>query len=176
MDHRTDGRLAHEYLNVKEGDLVEVLEAKGNNFYVSKFTLESSEEEEEEEGYVPACCLQPLSHTDSSNVNSNNNTGSSNTEDVTNWPTSNPTLSEPVPRPSNATPTDDLQKDWSVFCIRTGRFDPFPECRSEQELLNAKMDSLVKYYSDQHEQLGLSGTPKEETENGSDIVARFLQL
>ena len=170
MDHRTGGRLSHDYLSVREGDLVEVLEIKGNNYYVCKFPLESSEEEneneeEQEEGFVPACCLQPLFYTDSLNHNSNNNAS----DDVTNWPDQHDNIN---------IPGNDLQKDWSVFCLRTGRFDPFPGCASEHELLNAKMDSLVKYYSDQHERLGLSDqherlglsdTTKEDNKNASTI-------
>ena len=151
MDHRASGPLADEYLNVKEGDLVEVLETKGNNFYVAKFSSDSAEEdEEEEEGYVPACCVEPLPHTSGLNHNSNNN------RDCNDWSHSSPTACSLNEEERRGLPSSDLQRDWSVFCLRTGRFEPFPECSSEHELLNAKMDSLVKYYSDQHQRLGLS--------------------
>ena len=156
MDHRTSGPLANEYLNVMEGDLVEVLEIKGNNYYVARFSVNSSSEEEEEEGFVPACCLEPLVFKEGLNHNSNNNANPQN-------------FVENSRDECTAVNEDDLHRDWTVFCLRTGRTEPFPDCSSEQELLNAKMDSLVKYYSDQHQLLGLSSHFfKDTTEDSVD--------
>ena len=156
MDHRTSGPLANEYLNVMEGDLVEVLEIKGNNYYVAKFSVNLSSEEEEEEGFVPACCLEPLVFKEGLNHNSNNNANPQN-------------FVKNSRDECTAVNEDDLHRDWTVFCLRTGRTEPFPDCSSEQELLNAKMDSLVKYYSDQHQLLGLSSHFfKDTTEDSVD--------
>ena len=168
MDHRTAGALSHDYLDVREGDLVKVLEVKGANYFVSRIGNDSSEEEE---GYVPTCCVEPLLYRDDLNHNSNNNTivpSNPEAKDLEKHPDS--FIPEETDKPSCVEPFSDLQKDWSVFCLRTGRFEPFPNCSSEHELLCAKMDSLVKYCSSNHQPspLGMSDEIRIKGDSTSD--------
>lgn len=136
MDHRiSDGPLAKEYLAIKEGDLVEVLEIEGNNYYCVKFP--SDEDEDGEEGFIPACCVRPLPFRITlNNRNSNNN------------------IHEDRVHPSSVSegPSSgdkgrgNLQEEWWEFCSRIDHFEPFPNCTSEQELANAKLDLLTRNY------------------------------
>lgn len=157
MDHRiSDGPLANEYLAIKEGDLVEVLQMNGNNYYCMKFPIDS--DEEGEEGYIPACCVRPLPFRITLNNHNSNNNIHEETESSQNSMESTPKKLDhfrPTPSSNEGIKKEcNLEEEWSEFCSRTGRSEPFPDCTSEQELLNAKLDSLVKYYSNQHMQNG----------------------
>lgn len=40
-----------------------------------------------------------------------------------------------------------LESNWIEFCTTTGWQQSFPNCHTEEELLQAKMEALVKYHS-----------------------------
>ena len=179
MDPRTAGVTFNDYLDVKENDLVEVLDKEGVNYLVSTIPSDSSEDEE---GYVPSCCLEPLMYSDTLNHNANNNGKKLDVStNVNPAVTSLQYQSDEFHNGVSSTqqnitsesyddmPSEALQQDWAIFCMRTGSYEAFPDCKSEDELLYAKMERLAKYHSDQSHLLMLSenqtpGYGNEDTE------------
>ena len=159
MDHIAPNGNFYNYLTVREGDLVNVLDEKGLNYLVTTIPAESSDEEEE--GYVPMCCLEPIhSPPDINLLNRNNNNSLSppcvndecrSPQDARDLYLYEDSGDEHESNPANAKnsshPT--LVNEWSEFCARTGRFEDFPDCQTEEELLQAKMEALVKYHMEQ---------------------------
>lgn len=156
-DHVVLNGNPYNYLTVHEGDLVDVLEEEGLNSYVVRIPAESSDEEEE--GYVPTCCLEPLHQPPDSRLLNRNNNNSLSPPCLPHSPTpprddlclyDDSDEDEVVTNVSTvASSRSTLLNEWSKFCERTQQFEEFPNCHTENELLQAKMEVLIKYHMEQ---------------------------
>jgi hypothetical protein len=149
IDHCAPLGSAHNYLTLREGDLVNVVEERELNCLVVTIPMESSDEEEE--GFVPSCCLEAI-HPSDYMINRNNNNSISPPpliEDVLPMNDEQQSVVNGNDLPvyvSDEAPAGHLQNDWTNFCARTGHFEEFPNCMTEEELLQAKMQVLINYH------------------------------
>ena len=164
MDHTAPPGNPYNYLSVQEGDLVDVIEEKGLNYLVITIPLESSDKEEE--GYIPQCCVEPIYRQEEiSQLNLNSNNSHEILSPVrlervvepyndTNYPNNKDSEEEFYSESDSNNDEEEishsqteLHSDWMSFCAKIGHFVSFPNCHTEDELLQAKMEVLIKYHS-----------------------------
>lgn len=164
MDHSASPDNPYNYLSVQEGDLVDVIEEKGLNYLVITIPLESSDKEEE--GYIPQCCVEPIYQPEEiSQLNLNSNNSHETLSPVrlkrvvepykdTNYPNNRDSKEEVYSESDSNNDEEEispsqteLHHDWMSFCAKTGHFVSFPNCCTEGELLQAKMEVLIRYHS-----------------------------
>lgn len=126
-------------------------------------TIPADSSDEEEEGYVPTCCLEPIDTTEFKLVlNHNNNNNSVSPPPVHSLTTFYDSHAVVYDHKQEEKQQDDntrseetlsyatksLEREWAEFCQATGTREPFPpNCTTEDELLQVKMEFLYRYHS-----------------------------